>query len=324
VSALDRPLAVTFFFTAGAWRKKEEFLSLRALAPRIKTVTGQQKSRLPWLKLASFGDDRLPHDANPPARWSLRHNANVLAISGVEVDYDRGALTVEDAVHTVTQAALAGLIYTSPSHTEDAPRWRLLCPLASDHAPDDRAGLVARLHALFDGNLSRESFTLSQSYYYGSLSGNPSHVVRLVDGDFLDKRTELKQLFFSERHENGSYKFHNEGSSYSSSFGDFSGGTHTEPPRTPHNSKFIEAVIANACGKVRSSGDGAKHYTIRDQAILLGGYSGEGSYGKAEAIEWLMDALPGTAKDRKAARRSATKSAMVKSVSWPMAETIGN
>jgi Virulence-associated protein E len=292
VSALDRPLAVTFFFSAGAWQKKEEKLSLRALEPRIRTVTRKQKARLPWLKLAAFGNERLPHPDNPPDRWSLRHNANVLAISGVEADYDQGKIAVEEAADVLRAALLAGMIYTSPSHTEDAPRWRVLCPLSQDHAPEARAGLVAKLHSLFDGILSRESFTLSQSYYYGSLDSNPSHKVRLIDGEYLDAKSGLAQLFFKESAPNGIHP-------------DFAGGVHVESNRRPHGSKFIEAVIANAVGKVRAAADGQKHYTVRDQAILLGGYSSEGKYDKAEAIEWLMDALPATAKDRKAARKTA-------------------
>jgi hypothetical protein len=55
-SALDRPFAVTFFRNAVAATKHEERYTLRSLAIRVKAVTATAKARLPWLKLARFGD----------------------------------------------------------------------------------------------------------------------------------------------------------------------------------------------------------------------------------------------------------------------------
>lgn len=186
-SPLDRPLAVTFFRDHTATTKDEKSLTLRQLVPMIRTTTAPEKAALPWLKLASFGDGRT-------RKGSLRNNANVLAIDGVEADYDAGVMTPEQAVAALTAANLAAVVYTSPSHQAHTPKWRVLCPLADTTMPEERAALTARLNGVLGGKLARESFTLSQAYYYGSVRKNPAHVVLLVEGRPLDEAVELEAV----------------------------------------------------------------------------------------------------------------------------------
>src|SRR4051794_28063551 len=183
-SPLDRPVIVTLFPSFAAREKREEVVTFRQLALRIRNTSGPEKKKLPWLKLAGFGDIRT-------GEGSLRNNNNVLAISGVEGDYDAEKLSVDEAIALLRNAGVAGMIYTSPSHTEDAPRWRVLCPLSADWAPDTRAAFTARLNGVFGGALSPESFILSQSYYFGCVNDNPSHRVELIDGAYLDERPDL-------------------------------------------------------------------------------------------------------------------------------------
>src|SRR6516164_6574482 len=64
--------AVTFFETFAAQTKRDESLSLDALADRVRTVTAATKEALPLLKLARFGNAR-------SAKGSLRHDRNVIA-----------------------------------------------------------------------------------------------------------------------------------------------------------------------------------------------------------------------------------------------------
>jgi hypothetical protein len=68
-------IAVTFFGDYAAREKREEALAADELAGRIRTMIAPEKQRLPWLKLARFGFQR--SDKN-----SLRHDANVIAITG--------------------------------------------------------------------------------------------------------------------------------------------------------------------------------------------------------------------------------------------------
>ena len=154
----------------------------------MRTATAPSKPQLPWLKLARFGELRSD-------KGSLRHDANVLAISGIEADYDGEEMPFDEAVERLAKAGVLAMVYTSPSHAEDAPRWRVLCPTSDELPPQDRAKLLGRLNGLFRGVLSAESWTLSQSYYFGSVASNPSHRVELVDGTPIDLLDDLDEIW---------------------------------------------------------------------------------------------------------------------------------
>ena len=67
----------------------------------------------------------------------------------------------------------------------------MLCPTSKELPPDARGHLVARLNGLFDGAFSPESFTLSQSYFYGAIGRNPSHQAVNLPGKAIDEAEEL-------------------------------------------------------------------------------------------------------------------------------------
>jgi len=187
-SLLDRPFAVTLFTNYAAKSKHEQHFSLRSLGRQIETATAPQKDDLPWLKLARFGDQR-------SGKGSLRHDGNLLAITGIEADYDGEELSFEAAVEIATKADLLCLLYTSPSHTPAKPRWRVLCPTAEELPPERRSPLLGRLNGLFRGVFSTESWALSQAYYFGAVGKNPHHRVELVDGTPVDQLHELDAIW---------------------------------------------------------------------------------------------------------------------------------
>src|SRR3954451_24256748 len=188
---LDPPLAVTVFDDATARTKRLELYSMRSLASRINAVTAARKADLPWLKLVKFGEMR-------SNKGSLRHDANIIAISGIEADYDNGSVTVDEACERLIKQGVASVVYTSPSHTEKAPRWRVLCPLSEEMPPHLREVMVGRLNGLFRGMLAAESFTLSQSYYYGSVDRNPSHRVEMIEGFHIDLHDDLDLVWLGK------------------------------------------------------------------------------------------------------------------------------
>ena len=185
---LDLPFALTTFKDFAAATKHEESWTLRALAPRIHATTAREKKALPWLKLATFGEVRT--DKN-----SLRHDSNVLGITGIEADYDAEKISVAEAVEKLEKAGILAMVYTSPSHTKDTPRWRVICPFSTELPPERREKMMGRLNGLFGGIFSNELWTLSQAYYYGSVKGNPSHVVELIDGTPIDEHDELDAIW---------------------------------------------------------------------------------------------------------------------------------
>jgi putative DNA primase/helicase len=173
--------AITFtcFRDYAASEKWEVSETWEELAHRIRFETKPRKDNLPWLKLARFGSQRTD-------KGSLRHDANVLAITGIEGDYDGEQHEPAYAVEKLHEAGVRAMVYTSPSHTEDTPRWRVLCPTSTPLPPEQREHLMGRLNGVLGGILSGESFTLSQAYFYGSVKMNPSHVVELVEGRPID------------------------------------------------------------------------------------------------------------------------------------------
>ncbi len=73
----DVPLAVSMFADVKAQRIESNNLSLKQLQARLHHTTASDKASLPLVKLASFGDLRTENG-------SLRHDANLLSVSGVE------------------------------------------------------------------------------------------------------------------------------------------------------------------------------------------------------------------------------------------------
>jgi hypothetical protein len=182
---------VTFFGDCGAQKKREESLSLDTLADRVRTTTAATKETLPWLKLARFGVIPNPKTLSGSLRW----NGNVLRISGAICDYDGGEMTPEEAAERLDKAGLDAIVYTSPSHTDAVPRWRVGCPFRAELAPDRHYQMIGRLNGLLGGILAPESFTLSQAYYFGSVNGNPAHRAIVIAGmTTLDRADDLDEI----------------------------------------------------------------------------------------------------------------------------------
>jgi putative DNA primase/helicase len=166
VSILDRPLLVSAFADLHAKSVTAKPYSLRQLSERLGKKIASKKHGLPLFKLAKFGKE-------PTVKGSLRHDANVRSINGIEVDYDAGEVPFETAIKRLRSAGLAFLAYTSPSHTAAAPRWRVVCPTSKELPASERAALVDRLNGVgcLNGILARESWTLSQAFYWGRVEG---------------------------------------------------------------------------------------------------------------------------------------------------------
>jgi hypothetical protein len=181
-------ITVTFFADHAAAEKRQDVVSIDTLATLIRDTSAPAKAALPWLKLARFGNARTPHG-------SFRHDRNVIAITGIEADYDDGRISLDDAIETAEKAGLQAILYTSPSHAPDRPRWRVLAPTGRELPPADRARLLGRLNGLYRGVLARESWTLSQAYYFGRVGDAPAHQVEIIDGEPIDRLDELDPIW---------------------------------------------------------------------------------------------------------------------------------
>ncbi len=186
---LSRPIHVTVWKSMAPREKSGGPTTLVDLAASIKRRSADSKEQLWWLKLARFGDQ-------PNEKGYLRHNENLIECEGLEADYDAGKISFDEAVEIAEKAGLACLIYTSPSNTEDFPKWRILAPFTEPMDPIQRDHMMGRLNGLYRGVFDPASWTLSQSYYYGYVNGNEeNHRVELVEGTPIDELDELDEIW---------------------------------------------------------------------------------------------------------------------------------
>jgi hypothetical protein len=136
---------MTFFPNEYAPTMKVEALTLQELADRIVTTTARKKENLPWVKLATFNGEVNP--ANPKG-GCLRYDTGVVEITGIEGDKDDAPLGFDEAADKLDAAGLKALLYTSASHTEEKPRFRVICPTSEALDPSMRRGLIARLNGV--------------------------------------------------------------------------------------------------------------------------------------------------------------------------------
>src|SRR5450830_472619 len=137
-------------------------------ADLVRLVTGPQtypsKRACPLLAMATFGDEATDSG-------SYRSDKNLKEITGVVIDYDGEKIPLSEAISTLATWGIQAVGYTSASHSKDKPRWRLLLPTSKALPKHQHGKLTARVNGLLGGIIAAESFTESQSYYFGRVEG---------------------------------------------------------------------------------------------------------------------------------------------------------
>ncbi len=188
VTKLNAGGAVPFtqFYSHKANTKTEESLSWPELIERMQEPKEfRNKKACHWIKLATFGEKRSDAD-------SLRTDANMLSVTGAEGDYDGEVMPPEEAVERLTEAGIECAVYTSASHKEAAPRWRVIAPFSApysaseDEMRDYRKDMVHRIEKALGIPLNSESYVLSQSYYWGKVRDTDYKAFH-IKGKFIDQ-----------------------------------------------------------------------------------------------------------------------------------------
>lgn len=178
-------IVYTVFPNTAARKKRELAETWPEIIERFRApLVAREKSALPLLSFGVYGDTRT-RDGN-----ALRSAANLISITGIEGDYDGQKMLLEDAAERMGMAGIRCVLYTTPTHDPDAPKWRVIAPLSRAYPPTERARFVARANGILGGVLTRESFTLSQSFYFGRVEGRVYEVIA-VEGDYIDLRDEF-------------------------------------------------------------------------------------------------------------------------------------
>jgi hypothetical protein len=154
---------------------------------------------LPLLSLTRFGNKRT-------SAHTLRHDANVIGILGVVGEYDGEIVRPDEAERKLQKAGISAVIYTSPRHTPEKPRWRVVCLASRELPPAEYEKLIGRVNAALGGILESCSFELSRSYYFGQadrVEDDETKITRPVkpietyftDGRFIDQCGEIEPIF---------------------------------------------------------------------------------------------------------------------------------
>jgi hypothetical protein len=117
-------------------------------------------------------------------------------VSGVELDYDAGLASLDNAEQALHAARIPGVLYASPSHRPDAPHWRFFSPLSKTTQPSERSRLISRIAGALPSTIefAGESWTLSQSFFVGHAQDAVDFKIVLVDGQHylpVDLRHDL-------------------------------------------------------------------------------------------------------------------------------------
>jgi hypothetical protein len=175
----------TIFPDLAAASAKPITVTTAAFCKLVTRTAAKTKSAQPLFSGCQFSDQR-------SAQGSLRHDANVKAIRCIVGDHDAGTMSLFAATEALEAAGVIALLYTTSSHAEDSPRWRCILPTSGPVAAADHHQLVNRLNGVLHGALSPESWTLSQSWYYGTVTGAVTPETAITEGRrCIDECAEL-------------------------------------------------------------------------------------------------------------------------------------
>lgn len=235
----------TEFPNQQAFSKTEHTGTPAEFLARLRTVGRfADKKQCPWVKLATFGDQR-------SIKKCVRTNANMLAVFGVEGDYDAkpdsdgNLISMERARDILKAHNIRALLYPSGSNKADKPRWRVLALLSRPCTPGERGGLVARINGVLGGVLADESFTCSQSYYFGDVGTNDYRVIQTFDdnaGQWIDLLPELDTGAIFKR-TGGTVADLPSDEKMAANWDDVSTGEHLHGPLTSMSSHFAKRLL---------------------------------------------------------------------------------
>jgi predicted P-loop ATPase len=149
------------------------------------------KDQLPTGKFTEFGPLPSPPDSNGKGGGSLRWDKNAVGIWGVELDHDDGSMSFDEAVARLEAEGLVFIAHTTARHTAQHPRWRVWLPFSKKLSPAQRRRMVDRVNGLLGGVLAKESWGLSQAFFYGRVDGVNFEIATGTGSKHVDEADNL-------------------------------------------------------------------------------------------------------------------------------------
>lgn len=176
---MNTPWTFTYFPDLSGSQSTEHTTTISGMVDWLKQLPEYStKADCPLISMNRFSDKRTD-------KKSLRHNANIIEATGAIGDYDAGKMSPADAAALIAFYGIEAIIVTTPSHGLKGNRWRVITPFAIHRSLEERHDLLGRLNTLLGGILAGESFTASQAFYVGHVSG-VSYEVHCTNGKPLD------------------------------------------------------------------------------------------------------------------------------------------
>jgi putative DNA primase/helicase len=185
---------ITLFPNVSARTKEDAIWSMDLLDPDLAFAG---KLECPLVKFARFGDERSP-------AGSLRHDGNVVCITGVEADYDGGEVPLATVAAKLKAVGITAILYTSASHTAEDPRYRVLLPFTEAYygPPAElqarRALALDKAQAIMGIEFDRSSYTLSQTFFVGQVRHAEDYETWSNDGECIDEILDWSQMVVRE------------------------------------------------------------------------------------------------------------------------------
>jgi hypothetical protein len=260
-SSAVKHFRITLFPNQQAASKREINVNIDELVQLIAGRQAPAKDRLPWLKLATFGDNRSDRNC-------LRNDANVLAVTGAEIDYDGEVVAFTEARRRLRSAGVLAVLYTSASYTIAAPRWRALLPFSAAKPPDERRGWALRAGQLLGIEVGQDSLTLSQAYHYGRVVGTLFEIAAIA-GEPIDQRCEPVPVEAKAPELVGEYR------------------------ECTQLTRHGEAALRSATNNILMAPKGEQERTLNTEAYCIGQAAAAGIVPAALALEVLVIAANG-------------------------------